>query len=224
MNLEPDMEATQSSKSVDKLVTFGAHFFSALLSPMLMPTYGVFLVLWCSFLNANPVGDRVGALLVIFGITCILPIVFIALLHNLKIIKDKRLDDRAERSIPYVFAILCYVAAYFYLKHMHAPQWFSAFMAGGALACAVSFLVNLKWKISAHMAGIAGVVVLLFELHSPSNRLEAFDLSWILWIAILLAGLLGSARMVLNRHTLAQVLAGTLNGLVCVKLAMMIWG
>ena len=48
-----------------------------------------------------------------------------------------------------------------------------------------------------NMAGIAGVVVLLFELHSPSNRLEAFDLSWILWIAILLAGLLGSARMVL---------------------------
>lgn len=203
---------------------YGAHFFSAVLSPMLMPTYGVFLVLWCSFLNANPVGDRVAALMVVFGITCILPIVFIALLHNFKVIKDKRLDERAERGIPYVFAILCYVAAFFYLDHIHAPQWFSAFMAGGALACAVSFVVNLKWKISAHMAGMVGVVTLLFELHNPTNRLEAFDLSWILWISVLLAGVLGSSRMVLGRHTLGQVLAGAANGVVCVKLAMMMLG
>ena len=218
------MSPLKISLSSNKIVEYGAHFFSALLSPMLMPTYGVFLVLWCSFLNANPVGDRVAALMVVFGITCILPIVFIALLHNFKVIRDKRLDDRAERSIPYVFAILCYVAAYFYLNHIHAPQWFSAFMAGGALACAVSFVVNLKWKISAHMAGMAGIVTLLFELHSPTNRLEAFDLSWILWLSILLAGVLGSSRMVLGRHTLGQVLAGAVNGVVCVKLAMMILG
>lgn len=218
------MSQLKTSLPGSRIVEYGAHFFSAVLSPMLMPTYGVFLVLWCSFLNANPVGDRVAALMVVFGITCILPIVFIALLHNFKVIKDKRLDERAERSIPYVFAILCYVAAFFYLDHIHAPQWFSAFMAGGALACAVSFVVNLKWKISAHMAGMVGVVTLLFELHNPTNRLEAFDLSWILWISVLLAGVLGSSRMVLGRHTLGQVLAGAVNGVVCVKLAMMMLG
>lgn len=218
------MSPLKTSLPSNKIVEYGAHFFSAILSPMLMPTYGVFLVLWCSFLNANPIGDRVAVLMVVFGITCILPIVFIALLHNFKVIKDKRLDERAERSIPYVFAILCYVAAYFYLNHIHAPQWFSAFMAGGALACAVSFVVNLKWKISAHMAGVSGIVALLFELHSPASRLEAFDLSWILWASILLAGMLGSSRMVLGRHTLGQVLAGAVNGLVCIKLAMMIMG
>ncbi len=218
------MSQLKNSLPGNRIVEYGAHFFSAVLSPMLMPTYGVFLVLWCSFLNANPVGDRVAALMVVFGITCILPIVFIALLHNFKVIKDKRLDERAERSIPYVFAILCYVAAFFYLDHIHAPQWFSAFMAGGALACAVSFVVNLKWKISAHMAGMVGVVTLLFELHNPTNRLEAFDLSWILWISVLLAGVLGSSRMVLGRHTLGQVLAGAANGVVCVKLAMMMLG
>ena len=218
------MSQLKNSLPGNRIVEYGAHFFSAVLSPMLMPTYGVFLVLWCSFLNANPVGDRVAALMVVFGITCILPIVFIALLHNFKVIKDKRLDERSERSIPYVFAILCYVAAFFYLDHIHAPQWFSAFMAGGALACAVSFVVNLKWKISAHMAGMVGVVTLLFELHNPTNRLEAFDLSWILWISVLLAGVLGSSRMVLGRHTLGQVLAGAANGVVCVKLAMMMLG
>lgn len=218
------MSQLKTSLPGNRIVEYGAHFFSAVLSPMLMPTYGVFLVLWCSFLNANPVGDRVAALMVVFGITCILPIVFIALLHNFKVIKDKRLDERSERSIPYVFAILCYVAAFFYLDHIHAPQWFSAFMAGGALACAVSFVVNLKWKISAHMAGMVGVVTLLFELHNPTNRLEAFDLSWILWISVLLAGVLGSSRMVLGRHTLGQVLAGAANGVVCVKLAMMMLG
>ena len=218
------MSSEKQSTSINRFVQIAAHAFSALLSPMLMPTYGVFLVLWCSFLNANPIGDRVAALMVIFGITCILPIVFIALLHNFKFIKDKRLDSRKERTVPYLFTIGCYVAAYFYLDHIHAPQWFSAFMADGALACLVSFVVNLKWKISAHMAGMAGLVTLLFELHNPTNRLEAFDLSWLLWVSILLAGILGSSRMYLNRHNLLQVLAGTVNGLVCIKLAMMILG
>ena len=74
-----------------------ARFFSTVLSPLLMPTYGVFLALWVSVLCYIPLGTRLMVILVVFGITCILPMVFIAVLHNAKIITDKRLDNRRER-------------------------------------------------------------------------------------------------------------------------------
>lgn len=71
-----------------------ARLFSTLLSPLLMPTYGIFLVLWVSILCYLPTGTRMVVLLVVFGITCILPMTVIAVLHNLKVIEDKRLVNR----------------------------------------------------------------------------------------------------------------------------------
>lgn len=66
-----------------------ARFASAMLSPLLMPTYGVLIALWCSYLSAYDVGLRVTILLVVLGITCVLPMFFIATLHHFKFIVDK---------------------------------------------------------------------------------------------------------------------------------------
>ena len=205
-----------------RFIVGAARFFSTVLSPLLMPSYGMFLILWGSFLSAQPAGQRIAVLIIMFGITCILPMFFISLLHNLKVIRDKRLNSAKERFWPYLLAILCYVGACFYLGHIHAPQWVIAFAAGGALACLISMVVNMWWKISAHMAGIAGLVALIYSMHT--QMLEAFNLKWVFVATLLLAGILGSARIILRHHTLAQVLAGALNGYLCVKLAMMLFG
>ena len=199
-----------------------ARFASAMLSPMLMPTYGVLLVLWTSYMSSLDLGLRVTILLVIFGITCILPMFFIAMLHQFKIIKDKRLISSKERLYPYIFALLCYIGACFYLDHVHAPKWFIMFCAGGTLAVVVSLVVNLWWKISAHMAGICGIVALIYYMHL--QMLEAFSLLWVMVVAVLLAGALGSARIILKRHTFWQVMAGAANGYICVKLMMSLFG
>ena len=105
-----------------------ARFFSNLFSPLLMPTYGIFLLLWVSILCYLPFGSRIVVLLVILGITCILPIAFIAVLHTFGIIQDKRLIDRRERFLPYVFILMCYAAAAFYLINVHSPMWVVSFM------------------------------------------------------------------------------------------------
>ena len=96
-----------------------ARLFSTLLSPLLMPTYGIFLVLWVSILCYLPTGTRMVVLLVVFGITCILPMTVIAVLHNLKVIEDKRLVNRKERLLPYIAAFLCYVTP---AEHLALPN------------------------------------------------------------------------------------------------------
>ena len=193
-----------------------SRFLANIFSPLLTPSYGVFLALWVSVICYLPLGARLTVLLVIFGITCVFPMIFIGVLHNLKIIGDLHLIDRKERFFPYIATVACYVGATFYLNHVHSPMWLVGFMAGGALTCVVSLIVNFWWKISAHAAGVGGLVALLFFIHTEG--LEAFNLFWLLCISIIVSGIVGTIRIYQERHTFMQVLLGFINGYFCVSL------
>ncbi len=205
-----------------KIITGIARFLSTALTPLLAGTYGTLLVLWTSVLCLLPYGTRVMTLVTVMGITCILPLMIIGGLHHFKYIHDRRLNDRNERLVPYVAAVACYVAAVFYLQHIHSPQWFVMFMAGSAVAVALDALINVAWKISAHLTGLGGMVALIYQIHVQG--LSAFNLFYLLCGTIVLAGLVGTSRLVLKCHTVMQVLAGFALGYVCVTLAMKLFG
>ncbi len=208
--------------TVNKFIAGLANFLSTALSPLLMPTYGVFLALWVSILCLLPYGRRVVILLVCMGITCIIPLIFLSVLRHFKLVKDLHVNVREQRFIPYVFTAVCYAVAAYYLYYCHAPQWFTMFMVGSAITILVMALINLKWKISAHMAGIGGVIALIYQIHVQG--LSAFELLGMLCFTVIVAGLLGSARLALRRHDTWQVLAGAVVGFLCVSMTMRLFG
>ena len=71
--------------------------------------------------------------------------------------------------------------------------------------------VNLKWKLSEHMAGAGGIVGGLVAFS------ELFGYNPVGWLCIfiLVAGMLGSARIILRHHTQGEVLGGFAVGLLC---------
>ena len=211
-----------SRYSTNKLIAGLSHFLSNVLSPLLMPTYGVLIALWASVLCLLPYGSRVTVLLVCMGITCIIPLIFLNVLRHFKLVKDLHVEMRQQRLLPYLFSALCYGVAAYYLYYCHSPQWFLMFMVGSAVTVLIMAFINLKWKISAHMAGIGGVVALIYQIHVQG--LSAFDLIWLLCLSILVAGALGSARLVLKRHDSWQLLAGAVVGFLCVSLTMRLFG
>lgn len=209
--------------SVNKLIAGLARFMTTVLSPLLMPTYGVFLALWVSVLCLLPYGRRVAVLLVCMGITCIVPLIFLSVLRHFNLVKDLNVEVREQRLYPYLFtALCCGVAAYYLYFNCHSPQWFAMFMVGAALTMLVMALINVWWKISAHMAGIGGVIALIYQIHVQG--LSAFDLLWLLCFAIIVAGFLGTSRLVLKRHDIWQLLAGVAVGFLCVSLTMRFFG
>ena len=102
----------------------------------------------------------------------------------------------------------------------HAPLWFVMFFAGGAAAGVINMIINFKWKISAHSAAIAGIVALLIRIMHEGSAQPSVMVWIIVWVA--LSGLLGSARIWLGRHTVAQVFAGYAVGFLSVFLLTMI--
>jgi len=77
-------------------------------------------------------------------------------------------------------------------------------LLGATFALVLTMLINLKWKISAHMVGIGGVIGAIIGL---SMRLFV-DYRLIIMILIIVAGLIGSSRMLLNAHSPAQIYFG----------------
>lgn len=189
-----------------------AHLLSWALVPLLMPVYGTLLAFTLSILSFTPAGVKIFFTLTALGINVVIPAIIIAFLKKVGIVHDVGLNEQKERLIPYLVCILCLVATALLFSHRGAPAWLVMFYFGGAAAGVVEAVINRWWKISVHAAGIAGLVALLIRmLHNDFCMPQT--LTWLL-IAVAAAGLLGSARIWLGRHTLAQVLAGYTVGFI----------
>ena len=191
-----------------------ATLLSTVFHPLLMPTYGIAIALYTSYMRIF--GDRLLGI-VIVGVlltTCILPSLGIYILYKLGHISDFRLHERTERTIPYLINFACYVACYLYLYRFGIPSWIIAFIAGAIVALIISLFINRYWKISAHMVAAGSMVTLVFLMSFYSLMLTPYILP--LQIAsVLLAGAIGSSRILLKRHTLGQVGAGFALGIHC---------
>lgn len=191
-----------------------ATLLSTVFHPLLMPTYGIAIALYTSYMRIF--GDRLLGI-VIVGVlltTCILPSLGIYILYKLGHISDFRLHERTERTIPYLINFACYVACYLYLYRFGIPSWIIAFIAGAIVALIISLFINRYWKISAHMVAAGSMVTLVFLMSFYSLMLTPYILP--LQIAsVLLAGAIGSSRILLKRHTLGQVSAGFALGILC---------
>lgn len=197
-----------------------AKILSAVFSPLLMATYGVALTMWLSFLCFLPVGSRVVVIFETFLATVAIPVIGIFVLSRIKVIQDPRLNDRADRTWPYIIETVCFIGMGIYFYYVNAPAWLSLFMLGGAVALIILTVVNHWWKISGHATGVGGLCAIIFYLMMSGNTV--YNLHWEFIVAVLIAGLVCTSRLILERHTLLQVAAGFLNGFACLYGAAML--
>ena len=188
--------------------------FSTLLSPMLMPTYAMIIAFQLSTYQILLTTDKIIVIAVVSALTCVVPAILFVVMKHFGIITDVHLNNRRERFLPYAIIIFCYVVSALYLFNINAPTWMWMFMFGAATASLISMIVTFFWKISAHMAGIGGLIGLLCKINNFGDGV--FDLMPIICVMIITAGILGTSRIAMERHTLWQVIAGVLNGFLCV--------
>ncbi len=212
----PPQPAPEARSPLD----MAASFISWVLVPLMMPVYASWMLISLSPLDALPTSAKAGFMAIIFGINVLVPMLLVYLLKLFGLVQDVGLNNRKERLLPYIITILAFSASAWFVAVKGAPLWIVMFFAGGAVAGLINFLINFRWKISAHAAAIAGVVAILIRL--GVNWIPTVPLlTWII-IWILLAGLLGSARVWLGRHTVSQVLAGYAVGFLSVYLLTML--
>jgi membrane-associated phospholipid phosphatase len=197
-----------------------ARFFSALFSPLLMGTYGIAIAMWLSYLCYSPTKAKAIVIATTFVATAIIPIITIYLFNRMGTIKDASLNDRNDRTIPYIVTTFCYLGIGIYYRFVGAPVWLSLFTFGGACALVILTVVNRFWKISGHATGMGALVAMIFFLMCSGNSAVNSHPAFV--VAVMLAGIVGSSRLLLGRHNLLQVVAGFANGFICIFLLSML--
>lgn len=199
-------------------MTAAAQVISDMFSPIVLPAYMMAVAMWITPLIVIPERIRFVSMGVIAVLTAVLPVASIFTLIKLGKVGDISIPRRSERLIPYTISIVCYVLAVVFLRHVHAPVWLSSFYVGAAMASFMAALITLRWKISAHCSATGGFAAGMLWLAVHGHLLFG-SLYWVA-AAILLCGLTGTSRLILGRHTPAQVFAGFCLGACAVGLAM----
>ena len=192
-----------------------AQFISIVLHPLLMPAFGFFIIFNSgAYLNYFPLELKKIIYIIVIINTFVLPLSFIQFFVYQKVINNIQLDSNRQRVIPLIITTLLYYFSYYLLGKLQSPQIIQLFMLASTILVFLTFLISLKWKISAHMVGIGGLIGMIMAL---SFRLM-INLQAYLMISIFVAGLLGYARLRLNAHGPIQVYSGLGIGVILVLL------
>ena len=195
----------------EKQIILTARAVSMLFTPFYLPTLGLAALFLLSYLNQYLASYKFFVLAVVYFFTILLPTFLIHIYRRYQGWTLIELGAKERRVVPYVVSILSYFACLYVMEQMHIPYFMRSIVVSALMIQIVCALINVWWKISTHTAGIGGVAGALLVF----SEVFRFNPVWWLCLVLIVAGILGSSRIILRQHTLAQVLAGFVVGLLC---------
>ena len=188
----------------NKVLLASARIISVLFHPLLIPTLG-FLFLFNSgfYFSVLPWALKKYMLLVVFTTTCFLPAISIFVLSiNSKF--DINMEKNTDRTLALIISAISYYIGYIFLKRLPSFPIYNILLIGSVLVHVILLPISMRWKISIHSAAIGGLIGGVLSLAFRLQENPAFILS----ILILIAGLIGTARLILSKHTETQIYTG----------------
>jgi hypothetical protein len=191
-----------------------AHLVSYVFHPLFVPAYVTAFLLFIdpySFAGV-PVKFKLFRLISVFFNTGFIPGFAVFLMWRLKLIQSMYLRTQKERIIPYAAAMIFYFWAwYVFHKQQDNPQSFLNFLLGSFLAICAAWFLNIINKISMHAIAMGGMVQFFLLQAFGQQDVTGFYFS----IALLIAGLVCTARFIVSDHSQREVYFGLAAGALC---------
>ena len=203
---------TRTLRALATLVSFVFH-------PVFMPVVMILLVYKLAPINfaGIPIGNIVqegslaNLLFTVALATVFFPLLAVFLMKKLDLIKSIEMHELKDRILPLI-AIMIF---YFWLNHVmgnrpvQPPIVVRLLILGSFWSVIALFMASIFFKISMHATAAGGMlglfIVLLF--------INPIDMRVPLFIAMILAGVIGTARLLLGAHRPGEVWAGYALGL-----------
>lgn len=207
---------TIEPEKTEKLLIRCARVVSYLCVPYAIPLVAVTLLLFGTYLNNLPLSDRLSLLAITTAFTLLFPASGIGLYMCLHKLKPSHFHARRNRLIPHLIIILSYIFCLVIMIRMRLPWYMTGIILSVLLMLATSMIASLKWKLSEHTMGMGAILagLVYFSIWYGFNPIV-----W-LGVFILLAGCVGTAVLILGRHTPIEVFLGYALGYFCVALAL----
>ena len=170
----------------DKTLIRTAKVISAIFTPFSIPFLAFLILFIFSYLRIMPLQYKLIVLGVVYCFTILMPTLTIFIFRKINGFSPEELVERKRRYIPFILTITSYVFCLLMMHRLNIPWYMTGIILSALVVMIICVIVNLKWKLSEHMAG-AGAVI----------------------------GVLGTARIILRHHTLGEVMGGFAVGLIC---------
>ena len=195
----------------EKNIIFTARIMSMIFTPFYLPIVGLIALFIFSYMSLLPMMYKLVMLAMVYLLTVVAPSLLIHLYRLCQGRTSHELGRKERRLVPYIISIVCYFACFFWMEYRNTPRVISIIVVVALTIQMVCALINIWWKISTHTAAIGGVAGGLVSYSIAFS----FNPLWWLCFVLILAGAVGTARMILRQHSLSQVVGGFLIGAAC---------
>ena len=195
----------------EKNIIFTARIMSMIFTPFYLPIVGLIALFIFSYMSLLPMMYKLVMLAMVYLLTVVAPSLLIHLYRLCQGWTSHELGRKERRLVPYIISIVCYFACFFWMEYRNTPRVISIIVVVALTIQMVCALINIWWKISTHTAAIGGVAGGLISYSIAFS----FNPLWWLCFVLILAGAVGTARMIRRQHSLSQVIGGFLVGAAC---------
>ena len=193
----------------EKNIILAARILSMVFTPFYLSLVGLIALFTFSYLGLMPWAYKLTVLILVYLFTILVPTLLIHFYRNYHGWTLIELGKKERRVVPYLLSIVSYFVCYYVMHRFNIPHFMSNILMAALVIQILCAIINVWWKISTHTAAIGGV----------TGALQAFavifgfnPIGW-LCVVIILAGMVGTSRMILRQHSLRQVCYGFLLGL-----------
>lgn len=188
-----------------------ARMVSAVFTPFSIPFLAFLILFLFSYLSIMPIQYKLIVLGIVYCFTIMIPVLTIFIFKKINGFSAQELGERKKRYVPFFLTITSYVFCLLMMNRLNIPWYMSGIILAALIMMVICIVVNLKWKLSEHMAGAGAVIGGLVAF----SALFGYNPVWWLCLFILVAGVLGTARIILGHHTLGEVMGGFAVGFIC---------
>ena len=157
-----------------------------------------FVLLVASYHARNQLAAIAYAFIAFFFV-CIGPLIYVLIGVRSGRLSDLDISRRSQRAGPFLFGIASVSIGLLVLSLTNGPRDLETALILTAISAVLLMVTTLWWKISIHASSMAGAATMLTALYGMA-----------LLPSFLLLILVSWSRVVLRRHTVAQVVAGSL--------------
>jgi hypothetical protein len=201
------------------MISFFSKVISVIMHPLWMPSYLFFCFsIFPPSFTENEIRGYALSLIVLL-LTGVLPAFNLILFRILGTIPDLTLKERKDRLMPFMFITMVYAGSAYLFYQQYPISWAYKLLLLTASACMIGTLFTLWFKISIHALAVsATAVIIVFSEFSDGEGLLLLPAIG----AVLISGVVMSARLWLEAHTMKEVFAGAAAGVIVATAGMII--
>ena len=142
----------------DRTLIRTARVISAIFTPFSIPFLAFLILFLFSYLRIMPIQYKLIVLGVVYCFTILMPTLTIFLFRKINGFSPEDLGERKRRFMPFLLTITSYVFCLVMMHRLNIPWYMTGIILAALIMMVICIVVNLKWKLSEHMAGVGAIV------------------------------------------------------------------